>query len=238
MLGAVWAPRPGLSFYASGGGAFAPPAPLVVGEREPEESRQVEVGARRELWGGRLRTTLAAYELRRENIAIPDATGVTRQTGDQRARGVELEAAADLGGGRRAFFAYAWSDSELTRFTELQGFGLPPTVFVLLDRSGNRSPFAPEHLASLWLSQRFGSGWGLAGGGRWVGEQTIAPDNQVGIDGYLLLDAALSYGAGDWRLSLHLKNLTDEEYETRGLGVGSVIPGAPRSATVGVEVRW
>ena len=94
MLGLVFAPSPELSLYASGAQSFAPASPRVVGERRPERSRQVEIGLHRSWRGGRVRTTTSVYQLERENIAIPDDNGFTQQAGDQRARGVELELAA------------------------------------------------------------------------------------------------------------------------------------------------
>ena len=39
-----------------------------------------------------------------------------------------------------------------------------------------------------------------------------------------MLDAAVYYNFGEWDLSLNFKNITDEEYETRGFGGTSVIP--------------
>ena len=48
----------------------------------------------------------------------------------------------------------------------------------------------------------------------------------------------LSMSFDDWRFSLHLENLTDEEYETRGFGSTSVIPGQPTSAYLSVDYRF
>lgn len=236
MLGLVFAPRPDLSFYANGSRAFAPPSPRVVGDREPEASRQVELGVRKEALGGRLRATLAVYQIERDNIAIPDDNGFTQQTGDQRARGVELELAAQPAPGLTTLFVYAYTDSELTEFRELVPIDAQGS-FVVLDRSGNTSAFAPKHLANLWVSKRLGGGFSLGGGARYVGDQFIAEDNLAEIGGYLLLDASLSYSFESWGLTLHLRNLTDQDYETRAFGSASVIPGEPLAAYVGVHYR-
>ena len=236
MLGLVYRPAEAFSLYANAGRSFAPPSPRARDVPENEESRQVEIGARWTPAGGRLRATLAAYELERDNIAIPDDNGFTQQTGDQRSRGVELEVAASPARGWRAFFNYAYNDAELTRFAELVQLPFPPG-FAVFDRSGNRPAFAPEHLAGLWVSRRFDSGWSVAGGGRWVGRQFIAEDNLTRLDSYLLLDASVGRTVGAWRWSLHLENLGDEEYETRGFGGSSVIPGRPFAATLRAEVR-
>ena len=157
MFGAVYRPTERISLYGNFSRAFAPPSPRVVGERSPEESQEIEVGIRNELFDGRARLTIALYELERENIAIPDDNGFTQQSGDQRSRGIELEVTADLSSGLTGLFSYAYSDSELTRFAETVVIPTFPPAFVTADRSGNRSTFSPEHLAKLWMTQRFDS---------------------------------------------------------------------------------
>jgi len=232
MLGVVYSPVPSLALYANSGRAFAPPSSRVVGKRQPEESRQSEAGIKANLWHGKLQTTLALYELERRNIAIPDLTGFIQQTGTQRSRGLELELAAEPLPRLRAFFSYAYTDAELTRFTELVLVGFDPPAFATLDRSGNVPAFAPRHIANLWLSRRFARGFGAAAGGRYLSPQFIAEDNAFEIDATATLDAALFYERGDWRLSLNFDNLTDAEYFTRGFGSTSVIP-APGLAVYG-----
>ena len=228
MGGLSWSPASSLSLYLSAGAAFAPPSTLVVGERVPEESRQVEVGAKRTFRGGRGFASLALYHLEKDNVAIPDGSGVTRQAGDQRSRGVEVEASAELGPGWFGVASYAFTDAELTRFAEV--VPLSPPAFAVVDRSGNRPPFAPRHLAGLWVMKQLASGLGLGAGARYVGRQFIAEDNAFAIEDALTFDALASYKRGRWKWSLNLKNLTGREYETRGFGSASVIPGAPFAA--------
>lgn len=226
MAGLTFSPLRSLSLYASAGSAFAPPSTLVVGPREPERSRQLELGAKRTLAGGRAFASLALYHLERDGIAIPDQTGVARQNGDQRSRGLELELAGDLGAGLYLSAACAWNDAELTRFSERIIVGADPLpVFAIVDRSGNAPAFAPARLANLWAMKRLPGGLGLAVGARYVGGQFIAEDNVFELDAYLLLDAALSYRLRAATLRLNFKNLTDRDYFTRGFGSASVIPG-------------
>ena len=223
-LGVVWTPTGPLSLYANAGRAFAPPSSRVVGEREPEESEQIELGMKTELAGGKAQATFALYQLERQNMAIPDRTGVLSQTGSQRSRGAELELAAEPLPRLRTFFSYAYTDAELTGFTELVLTGIAPPTFDIVDRTGNRPSFAPEHLANLWVSRRFTNGFGAGIGGRYLSEQFIAEDNVFELDDTYTLNAALFSDLGDWSLGLNLDNLTEEEYFTRGFGNTSVIP--------------
>ena len=236
MLGLTFAPSPRVTLYASAAQSFAPPSPRIVGERLPERSRQVELGMRQSWRGGRVRATASVYQLERENVAIPDDNGFTQQAGDQRARGAELELAAEPRAGLAIVGSYAYTDSELTRFAELVQTG--PTSFVVLDRSGNRSVFAPEHLARGWVSQRWGNGVRVGAGLRYVGERFTAEDNVVELDDVLLLDATAGWEGGRWGVALDLDNLTDEDYETRAFGSSSVIPAAPFGARLRVERRF
>jgi len=238
MLGVVYAPTPTLSFYANGGESFAPASPRVSGDREPEVSDQVEVGAKKQFLEGKVRTTFAFYRLDRENIAIPDSNGISQQVGDQRSDGFELEVAAEPIPRLRTFLSYAYTDAELTNFTQiaLVGFdGNGQPIFAPVDRSGNTPAFVPESLANLWVSYGFRGGFGLGGGLRYIGEQFIGEDNAFAIDAALVTDAMASYDFKAWRVQLNFRNLTDEEYEVRGFGTQSVIPADPASvyATLG-----
>ncbi len=238
LVGIAYSPVESVSLYANAAQSFAPPSPRASGALEPEESEQIEVGLRKAWRDGRIRSTFALFRLDRQNIAIPDDNGFTQQIGDQRSRGFELETAFDLPGGVTGNLVYAYTDSELTRFSEFVVVSQDPFIGINFDRSGNSSAFAPEHLGRFWLSKRYRNGLTLAGGVRFIDDQFIAEDNVTTIDSHALVDAALSYTLGDWRFRLHLENLTDEEYETRGFGSSSMIPGNPSSAYFGIERRF
>jgi outer membrane receptor protein involved in Fe transport len=242
MLGVTFGASEVVNIYASASEAFAPPSGRVAGEPVPEESRQFEIGTKLGRDGGKVQTTVAFYQLERTNIGIVDATGFTQQAGDQRSRGAEIEFAAQPRPRLRTFVSYAYNDAELTRFTECVGGAVDPATgqcsFGTVDRSGNTPAFAPEHLVNAWVSQRFGNGWGVGGGVRYVSSQFIAEDNQATIDAYLLVDGALYYTLDKWELSLNFRNITVEKYEIRGFGSGSVIPADPISVFAGVDYRF
>lgn len=236
LLGLVFSPSGALSLHASWGTASAPPSTQVVGPRDPETSRQAELGAKLSFLDGRGFAGLALYDLRRENIAIPDSTGITRQDGDQRSRGVEVDVTVEPSRGWSVQGGYAYTDSELTRFSEV--VPLQPPDFIVVDHSGNTAPFAPRHLFNLWVSKRFDLGLGLALGLRHVGDQLIAPDNRATIDAYTTLGATVSYTRSRWGLHVHFRNLTDTLYETRGFGSVSAIPARPFEVRARLELGF
>ncbi|HKQ61473.1 MAG TPA: TonB-dependent receptor [Candidatus Polarisedimenticolaceae bacterium] len=240
--GLAWTPREASTLYVDAGRSFAPPSPRVISEdREPERGDQFELGWKQQFLEGKLRTTVAAYQLERDNMAIPDDNGVTQQQGDQRSRGIELELAAEPLPRLHTFLAYALTDAELTHFAEQIVVGVDQNgqpVMATVDRSGNTPAFAPRHLLNLWVGKSFASGLGVGGGARWVSAQFIAEDNAARIDSYVLLDATVYYDLRNCRMKVTLKNLADKEYETRGFGATSVLPGQPFSANFGFEYRF
>ncbi|NIR50191.1 TonB-dependent siderophore receptor [candidate division KSB1 bacterium] len=222
MFGAVLSPTQRLSFYINAGQSFAPPSTLVSGDRQPEESTQFEVGTKTNLLDGKLTSTLAFYHLEKENIGIPDETGIIRESGDQRSRGFEFELNARPATGWYTFFTYAFTDAELTEFRAFNNTG------GIDDHSGNNPPFAPEHILSLWTTREFKNGFGIGGGVRYVSSQFVSPNNQFEIDDYLTFDAVVSYSFRNLKWSINVKNITDQDYETRsGQGSNSVIPANP-----------
>jgi catecholate siderophore receptor len=236
LIGAVYAPTPSLSAYANAGRSYAPASPRIIGDLEPEQGTQFELGVKKKFLGDRMQTTFALFEIERENIAIPDDNGVTQQAGDQRSRGFEIELAAEPLSGLRTFFSYAYTDAVLTQFTERVAVGIDPSGQIIeatVDRSGNTPAFVPEHLGSLWVSKSLGR-WGVGGGLRLFSDQFIAEDNEFTLDGAVVFDATVYYNFKSWRAQVNFKNLTDTAYEGRGVGSTSVIPADPFAVYVGI----
>jgi outer membrane receptor protein involved in Fe transport len=195
----------------------------VLGPRgKPETSTQVEAGVKLE--GEHWFCQASVYQLERDDIAIPESTGLFSRNGSQESRGAEIEIQGELAPGLRVLAAYGYLDSELDTFTEFFG----P---LLVDQSGNTAPFAPEHTLRVWASMELNEQLGIGVGVRALSDQYIAPDNAFEIDSYATIDAAVTYSTEDWILAIHAQNLTGEDYATRGTGNTSVIPGDDLSAT-------
>jgi iron complex outermembrane receptor protein len=236
MLGLVYAPTANLSFYANTGKAFGPPSTLVVGDVEAEESTQYEVGAKARFYDGKLHATVAAYQLKKNNLTISSSSSLAFLAGKQKSRGLELELMAEPVRQWQTFVAYAFTEPKLTEFFDQ----IDGALTVRIDRSGNVPAFAPKHILNVWTNKTFGNRLGLGIGGRYLSEQFIDEDNAYKIDGFFTLDAMLYYQIGNWRWSLNAKNLTDTEYETRGFSLfysASVLPGNPRAFYGQIELR-
>jgi len=235
MAGFTFSPVSSVSLYANAGQAFAPPSSQQLGELKAEESTQVEFGVKTSLFDGKLNTSLAAYQLDKENLAIADANQITYHTGEQRSRGIELDIAAQPAHNWQAFIVYAYTDAELKQFVE--EIQIPTGGTFQADRSGNTPAFVPKHILNFWSNKEFKNGLGIGAGARYISSQFIDEDNAYEIDGYVTVDSMVYYSIGNWRWSINLKNLTDTEYETRGFGSASVIPGNPFAVYGAVEFK-
>lgn len=236
FLGVAWQASSDWRVWANAGRAFAPPSTRLRGDRDPQTSEQVEIGAR---WArGGVRAGVSAFQLDRDEIAIPDFTGITATTGSQRARGLELEVSVDLAAGTRIAGWWTYTDAELTEFRELVQIGPGPTDFALLDRAGNTPAFTPRHLARIEATRLLPAGFDVALGARWIGSQYTAESNSVEIDEALLVEAGIGWTRGAWRTALRLSNLTDEETYQRGQGDLAVIPADPLAARLEVATKW
>ncbi len=233
MAGLNIAPSEDFSLYFSAGQAFAPPSTLTQGDPEPEETTQIEAGAKMRFSDGKVHATFAVYNLEKKNIGIPDQTGVLQQTGDQRSRGLEFELRALPAEKLFTSFSYAYTDAELTNFTEF--IQISQTAFQLVDYSDNKSPFAPDHIFNFWATKELRNGIGFGGGARYVSGQFIDEDNAFEIDPTLTLNGILFFNQGNWRWTLNAKNITNRKTFVRGFSNSSVIPADPFTIYGGVE---
>ncbi len=226
--------------FASFSTGFSPASTLALGSKEPEETRQIEGGLRFTSDDSRKRASVTAFELRRNDVTIPDGSGQPRPTGDQRSRGFEFEASAEksrIG----LSMNYTLTDGVLSRFAEIGTVGFDPATFQpvqgVLDRSGNTSPLAPKHLFAARLRLDLGQGFLASAAFRCLSKQFIAEDNAFAIPSAQFVDAAISYSRGNARISLIGDNLLDEASFTRGYASYSVLPVPPRRVSVRVDLR-
>jgi TonB-dependent siderophore receptor len=237
MFGAVYRLRADWSVYTNLGLGFAPPSSQVAGKRKAEESAQLELGSKLNALDGRIQGTIALYQLKKSNLAIPDDRGILRETGDQRSRGLEIDLSGQIAPGWYGFIAYAYTSAELTDFREsAQVITATGIQLQTVDRSGNTAPFAPEHMLNLWTTRNLSRNGEVSLGARYVGRQFIAADNDFEMRDALLFDLAFRLNMSNTGARFYLKNLTDRDFETRGFGNTSVIPAAPR--TFGFELEW
>jgi iron complex outermembrane recepter protein len=235
-LGLVYALTPAVNLFANYNQGFQPvdPAtnlnPRTGGPFKPQYSRLVEVGSKAELLSKRVLASVAVYDLTQNNVLVTanDPTNPDRlvQRGQERARGVELEAAGNILPNLTATVSYAYNNARVVE-------GNAP------EEAGKRKENAPYHVSGSWLKYTFGpetgalAGLGLALGHSQVSSRTVFDAGLI-LPNYTLLNAAAYYTVGKVRLALNVNNLTNKTHWVGGYSYNRNFPGAPRNFLVSV----
>lgn len=233
-FGIVYKPIEPVSLYASYTTSFKPSFGASRNEDsstfEPETGRQFEIGLKADL-SERLSLTLAAFDIRKQNVTTPDPTNpvFSVQTGEVTSRGFELNLGGEVLPGWNIIAGYTYLDAFVSEDNT--------------DIVDNRLANVPENQFSLWTTYEIqqgslkGLGFGL--GFFFVDRRQGDLENTFTLPSYFRTDAALYYRRNNWRAQLNIQNLFDIEYFTSAsygsrLGIN---PGAPFSivGTIGVD---
>jgi iron complex outermembrane receptor protein len=215
-IGLVFLARPWLSIYSTYTQGFEPPAPgqYLEDGRAPALSRNssFEGGVKADLVAQRVSVTAAGFGIQRTNVPEADPRGFTRQIGEARSRGIEVETVGRLVAGLSVRGGYAWTITEITQ----DSGGVV----------GRDLPNAPRHKAELWMRYRFARdasrGLMIAAGLVHVSNRFSARDNVIVVPYYTRYDASASYPLAGSRLGVGVvaQNLTNLRYVTSGSGAG------------------
>ena len=228
-IGLVWQPTPAQSYYVSWNKSYQPSGETFAlstssADIAPEKTINREIGAKFDLFDGKLSTTISAFNLKRSDIKATDPILLrVVPVGVQRTRGIEISAQLELSQGWQAIASYAYLDARITRSPALDS-GVPI--------QGNRPTLTPVNSASLWLMRSFGDRFGLGGGVNYVGDRQANLANSVVLPEYITADAMAWARMGKLKAQLNIRNIFDRDYFVSGHGtVGNLnMPGAPRSA--------
>jgi len=225
--GALFRPVEAWSVYASYSEGYEPQNlsnqdAATGGPFDPEESWQVEAGAKASLLGGRLLATLATYRITKENVLVPDRDDLDRLValGEVESEGVEIEVTGELVPGWKVSGNYAFNDIEITEDTDP-------------DQVGRSFPNAPANQGGLWSTVSLLEGTlGLGGGFEFVGDRETF-SSPPGLPSYTTVGLTGWYRWNEVLLRLNVDNLADERFFTGGFGgrLGG-LPGAPRTVLV------
>jgi catecholate siderophore receptor len=232
--GAVFQPTPRTSLYATVSRSFQPSGEglslaVNAAELKPETSRNVEGGAKAELFNRRATATLSVFQLDRSNIKTTDPVDPTRLVlvGQQRTRGTEVSFEGQVTRRIRAQGGYAYLDARVLRSN---------TVTSGVAIEGNRPALVPRHGANLWVHVLATSRLSFAGGLTSSGLRYTSNDNLVVLPGFTRADAAVTYRSGRIELALNARNLFDARYyETAGSNF-QIFPGSPRDLVLTLRI--
>lgn len=233
-LGIVYQPSEQISLYASYSQSFNPDIFSISADGsplEPTTGTQYEVGIKGEFFDGRLSTTLAAYQISKENVATtdPNNTDFSIAVGEVRSRGIELDVIGEILDGWNIIASYAYTDAEIT---EDNFFSV-----------GNELANVPENSASLWTTYEIQSGslqgLGFGAGLFFVGDRQGDLDNSFQLPSYVRTDAAIYYRRNNWRAAVNFQNLFNVDYIRSSAGFREAIyPGEPFTVIGSVSVQF
>ncbi len=223
--GLVYEFKPGWSAYGSYGESFLPVsgqtfsgAPFV-----PETGKQWEAGVKYEAPGGQVTGALAIFDLVRENVTTADPvnTGFSVATGEQRARGLEVELGADLKNGWKLTSAYTYTQTKVTLDTNAAIVGKPLNL-------------TPRHTLTAWATYKLPQYQRvtLGLGGRYVSEQIGS--YPFTLPSYFVADASISYVGENYRVTAGVKNVFNKAYYDGAINANVVSPALPRNFSLGV----
>jgi iron complex outermembrane receptor protein len=241
-VGGVYRLTDEVSLYAQWADSFEPQGvsnqdPRAGGPFAPTEGTIVEGGVRTALFGGRVQSTLAAYEIVRTNILQADPRGDVGGDGvsdfvafgEVTSKGAEIDLSTDLTDDWVLTASYAYND---TRITATNG------RTAITNSVGDRFANAPEHAFGFWTRYQLRPlNLAFAFGGDYVDVRTSLSGQKVRP--YAVFDASLIYESDRWRALLRVDNVTDEVYAASGfIDRTGHFPGEPRSVFVELSRAW
>lgn len=222
-----------VSAYASMVESVSPPEVGVT----PERGSQYELGVKYSPVAMNALFSAAVYELTQDDVAtaVVQPNGVIEQqtVGEQRVRGLDLEAKAELTENLSLIGGYSYMDTEVLRGAlDVWGVGL-------VSIEGNEFVSAPKHSASLWGYYSMpGTDISVGLGARYVGSYHFSNFNDTGeSEATTLFDAAFNYQiAPGTDLAVNISNLLDEQHV---VGSGSADYYNPaRELTAKLSYSW
>ncbi|ULA69533.1 MAG: Ferrichrome-iron receptor [Nitrospira sp.] len=234
--GILWRPMPWLSLYGSYTENFGASNTLfnVDGNKlPPQKAQQWEAGVKTEFWDGRVRTTVAYFDLTKQGIGVPDPTNplLSRAIGEAETRGVEFDITGEIVPGWQVIAAYTYMP--FAKITKDVGFsGLPGDT----GNQGNRLFLAARDYGSFWSTYEFQNdelrGLKVGGGVIAVGERPGDPANTYQLPGFVTTNLMASYrmkvGGTPLTAQLNANNLLDQNYFAGTNGGNFITPGMPR----------
>lgn len=195
--------------------------------QEPEHNEQFEFGIKSDWYDGRLSTSLAAYQIERNNIRYqPDRNNdpfTWAVRGKERSRGVELSAT-----GKIASNLYLRTSVGSMNGRVVEDKQNPHYV-------GNRLNGTANFNGNLFLRYVSNDQWYGELGITHVGKRYYYDrrGNETTLDSFDRIDALIGWKGDDWNATLGISNLFDKDYWR-----SEAMPGQPRSGTIRLNYQF
>lgn len=204
----------------------------------PEQANQFEVGAKTNLFDGRLSSTVSAYYIKVSDKVMADPTSPLNsiQAGEVESKGFELDANVDVLPGLNVLAGYSYNQSEVLASSD--------AVFLPVGRRPVDA--GPEQVFNVWATYRAQAGlWngalrglGVGAGANAASAMSIMDAPGIGtfkLPAYVIFNASVFYDKGPISAVFAVDNLTDKEYYT---GYSTVNPQKPRNFAASIGYRF
>ncbi|MCG7531900.1 TonB-dependent siderophore receptor [Psychrobium sp. MM17-31] len=228
--GLTYKPAADTSLYVNYSQSFKPVSAddfeESLGRIEPTTGNQIEIGAKKEWFDGRILTTIAFYQIEKENLVqsnpdfidsdeTPNISPI-RNFGLVESDGAEIVVVGDIFEDLSVTANYAYNDTKIVEGVDRNSL------------DSNKFVNAPKHQAGLWFRyniEQFDSSFAF--GADYVSEQ-ISFDEQR-VKPYTVFDVSWTTQFDDVLLSINVNNVFDKEYAVSGFSKrNGHFPGAPR----------
>ena len=232
----VYRPEKNVSLYVAYGTSYDPSAEnltlsTTTANLSPERDHTYEAGAKAAVLDGRLALTGAVFRTEMINARVTDPVSrAVSLEGNLRAQGVEVQAAGHLTDKLEITAGYTYLDARTTSSL------IPSQV-------GQRLPNTARNQANIWTVYEPTERLKFGVGANYLGRRAADASGVAYIPGYVTFDAMASYEfTPHVTVQLNAYNLGDRFYYANAYYSSAVenhvIPGAGRTATVALKVRY
>ncbi|MGY4318181.1 TonB-dependent receptor [Bradyrhizobium sp. JR3.5] len=239
--GLVYEPVKNLAFYGQYAVGVDPVSNLISLSTSQKTfqlatGKQTEIGVKQSFWGGRGEWTLAAYEIVKTGLTIPDPSnptaGLALQIGQQSSRGVEGTIGLALNDGWRVDANLALLRARYDNNSQVVGGKV-------VSYNGNVPVNVPQQVSNVWLTWDFAPNWSVYGGVQIVGAMYSDLANTQLRPGYNVVNGGIRWKPDDrTTVAFRVYNLFDKVYAVTSNGTGQWLLGMPRTAELSVNVKF
>jgi iron complex outermembrane receptor protein len=237
-VGVVYQPWQWIALYGNYVESFGGANTALASNGKPldaETAQQYEVGFKTEFFNKKLLSTVAFYDLTKQNIATADRINplFSVQTGEARNQGTEVDISGQVTDGLNLIASYAYTDTEITQDNR--------------GNQGHRLWNIPRNSGSFWakyaVQEAALRGLSVGAGAYMIGQREGNNENNWQMPGYVRVDALLGYtwnvGRSKITTQLNVNNLLDKTiYETSAFGSYLAQPGAPRTFMGSIKMEF
>jgi catecholate siderophore receptor len=241
-----WSPRVGVlyqpndlhSYHFSWGTSFNTSADTysysaLSANTAPEQSRNIEIGAKLDTADKRFTTRLALFQSTKYNERNTDPDSAATAfllSGQRHSSGIEIDLTGRLTPAWEVYGSYMWMpDAAIDVASPTAGAG---------DRAGERPALTPIHSGTVWTTYQLNAQWRIGGGINFRSEQSANRNPGWMAPAFSTVDLMAEYTHSESiSVKANVSNVNNVVYAD-SLYTGHYIPGTGRNAQVTLNVKF